>query len=554
MPKKATGPIDTIDAFRSIGEELKVRAQFPNIHGYMPHYRQSDFHSCGEFKPPKGHRGIDTNLISFAFREQIKKIRLYIGGNRSGKTVGGIVEDIWWVTKTHPYIDIEAIWPEPIRGRIVTTDFAKGWHEIIRPVLARWVPLSYLKGNSWTTAWDETNKILTFANGGTIEIMTHEQDLEKFAGTSRHFIHFDEECSQEIYKECLARLIDTGGCAWMTMTPVEGMTWVFDTLYEKGLDNDDPQIYVVEVDMDDNPYISESEKDNFVSLLDEDEVKTRVHGRFVRKGGLVYPDFSESLHVIEPCIPPKDYLWVCSMDQGLKNPTSFHWSAINYEGRIITFWEHYKSGWVVAEHATEVHKINNQFDRKPDYYVGDPSIRNRNPISGSSVFEEYVKYNIVIMHDDHLNDVNAGINKFSTYLRTVDVDFDGTETPYWLVTKNCDMLQWEIKRYRWRTFVSKKAEANNNPIEAPVKKDDHALDDIRYMIMSRPDLKAIREAKLPPWQHNEIQAAKIYSSTDERRNVDMDSGAAPDAQWNKEYAAPPNQTEWEFEEVMGGDW
>ena len=93
--------------------------------------------------------------------------------------------------------------------------------------------------------------------GGFIEIMTHEQDLETFAGASRHFIHFDEECDQERYKESMARLIDTGGCAWMTMTPVEGMTWTFDVIYEPGLEVDDhPQYLIIEVDLFDNPFLS----------------------------------------------------------------------------------------------------------------------------------------------------------------------------------------------------------------------------------------------------------------------------------------------------------
>jgi PBSX family phage terminase large subunit len=549
-----TGPQDTRDALRLLGEEFKRRAREPNIHGYEPHYKQNDFHSCGYFKPVKGTLGVSEYVAKISANIDLKKIRLYIGGNRSGKTVGGIVEDIWWVTKTHPYIDIEAIWPEPIRGRIVTTDFAKGWHEIIRPVLARWIPLSYLKGHSWTTAWDKENKILSFDNGGTIEIMTHEQDLEKFAGTSRHFIHFDEECSFDIYKECLARLIDTGGSAWMTMTPIEGMTWVFDTLYERGLDQDDPQIHVVEVDMYDNPFVSDAEKDSITSLYDENEIQIRVHGKFVRRGGLIYPDFNEKLHIIESQIPSKDYLWIASMDHGLNAPTAFLWHAINFEGRVVTFKEHFKRDWIVSQHAARVKEINKQLGREPDYYVGDPSIRNRTPNSGVSVFEEYVKHDIVIRHDDYLNDVSAGIGRVTAYLRTIDKEIDGTETPYWLITKDCEKLIWEMKRYRWRTFISKKSEANNNVQEQPVKKDDHACDASRYMFMSRPDLKAIKVLHQQPWAYDEIGYAKIYSSTDKKKDIDFDSAPRQNTQWSREYAMPEGDTEWVTEEYMGADW
>ena len=41
--------------------------------------------------------------------------------------------------------------------------------------------------------------------------MSSDQDLQKFAGTSRHFVHFDEEPPEPVYEECRARLVDTNG-------------------------------------------------------------------------------------------------------------------------------------------------------------------------------------------------------------------------------------------------------------------------------------------------------------------------------------------------------
>ena len=48
----------------------------------------------------------------------------------------------------------------------------------------------------------------------------------------------------------------------------------------------------------------------------------------------------------------------------------------------------------------------------------------------------------------------------------------------------------ELLRYRWATFASKKVGADHNLKETPHKKNDHACDSLRYMIMSRPDLAA----------------------------------------------------------------
>lgn len=104
----------TVDeVFALFASKLKTQAIRPNIYGYRPHDKQVAFHSS----PDRG--------------------RLYIGGNRSGKTTGGIAEDIYWLTGRHPY---RVTPPAPVAGRIVSVDFLNGIEKIIRPELARWLP------------------------------------------------------------------------------------------------------------------------------------------------------------------------------------------------------------------------------------------------------------------------------------------------------------------------------------------------------------------------------------------------------------------------------
>ena len=88
--------------FSEITETLKnglaAQATRPNIYGYKPHAKQFKFHTS------EAHT------------------RLYIGGNRSGKTVGGAAETVYWLMKSHPYRRLPL--PEgPVRGRGVAADF-----------------------------------------------------------------------------------------------------------------------------------------------------------------------------------------------------------------------------------------------------------------------------------------------------------------------------------------------------------------------------------------------------------------------------------------------
>lgn len=499
-------------AFRQLAEGLKKHAIRPNLYGYKPHAKQEEFH-----------------------QSQSKK-RLYIGGNRSGKTTGGIIEDIWWCTGRHPYREI----PEGgVRGRVISVDFINGIEKIILPEIKRWVPPSDLLGGSWSTAYDKLLRTLTFENGSFIEFMSYDQDLDKFAGTSRHFIHFDEEPPQDIFVECLARLVDTGGSYWITMTPVEGMTWIYDVLYEKGIAGEDG-IKVVVVSMTDNPYLGQLEIEDFLSGLDDDERKAREHGEFVQLGGLVYKHFKVETHVIEQMVPPRDWIWVASLDHGYNNPTAWLWHAVSPDGRVITFYEHYESGMTVDEHAKRVHAINEELKRAPDYYIGDPSIRNTDPITGTSIHEEYIKYGVPITLGN--NDVQAGINRVSRYLRP-----DATGRPNLVITDNCRNLIRELTRYRWATYANKRLNAKHNAQEKAHKKDDHAADSLRYFIMSRPDL------------------AGDYSNRETNNTLSNPLGA-PVVKRGEDLVAEPLKvpvtnewtgdvnTAWETDEYMGGEW
>lgn len=506
----------TEEAFRLLGEKLMAQSKVPNMYGYVPDPKQKTFHSS-----------------------QARR-RLYIGGNRSGKTTGGIIEDLQTVLKKHPFKDLESRWPEPLRGRVIGVDFLNGIQKIILPQVQQWVPASQLRGSSWSTAYDKLERVLHFENGGFIEFMSYDQDLDKFAGTSRHFIHFDEEPPQDIFNENMARLVDTGGDAWITMTPVDGMTWVYDTLYLPGVSGDS-NISVVEVEMAENTHISPTEVEAYLSTLDEDEKKVRGQGKFVQLGGLIYKGYDKDIHVID--MPetgiPKDWLWCCSLDHGYNNPTAWLWHAVSPDDRVITFHEHYESGMTIDAHAAAVHKINAEFQRPPDFYVGDPSIRNTDPITGTSIHEEYSKYGIPIVLGN--NDVQAGIVKVARYLK-VRAD----EKPNLVITRNCTNLLREFPRYRWKTYANRKLIGQNNLMEQPHKKDDHALDSLRYFIMSRPDLTP-DTAPQPGQVRNIMGATTAYAPGDRKAVTGLRNNSRP-SDFTTDYG---DVTEWELDEHLG---
>lgn len=497
MPVKKK-PLEGRELLRTLASGLRTAATKPNIHGYKPHEKQVDFHSSPV------------------------QIRLFLGGNRSGKTVGGACESCWRLQGNHPYL----ITPQPpVALRAVAVDFVDGVFKIMLPQIARWLPPSALINGSWTDSWDSYLKTLTLANGSTIEFMSYEQDLEKFAGTSRHGIWFDEEPPKAIYEENLLRLLDVSGQMWITMTPVEGMTWLYDDLYLAAKTN--PAIHVTEVDMAENPHLNHGELDMFLSTLDQDAKDARQHGKFVQIGGLIYKNFSDK-NVIDPMIPPNDWLHVAAMDHGLNNPTAWLWGAVDHDGRIIIYDEHYEAQQLVGYHAQMVRNRELARGFEPSYRVGDPSIRNRDPITGTSVQLEYMDYSVAIIPGN--NDVAAGINRVRRYIEGVEGQ------PNLFITRNCINLIEELNRYRWSTWATKKMNYSKNKKEDPHKRNDHAVDALRYLIASRPLLD---------------DGTEIVEST-MRERFGLSLPVSPGVAYDSEYTTK-RPTEW-VDPVMGSDW
>lgn len=446
------------------------------------------------------------------FHQSMNRKKLYIGGNRSGKTTGGVIEDLWWLTHRHPYRKIPS--DIPIHGRALAVDFSSV-DKILISAIQRWILPSDLIGGSWDRSYSVSNRTLTLANDSTLEFKTYDQEVQQMAGTSRHFIHFDEPPPKVLFAENKMRLLDRygdfngSGSWWMTYTPIFGMDWTYDEVYLPGKnDPDGSGITVIEVDMTDNPYLSEEAIAHVLNGLSEDEVTARKHGKYVQVGGNVFKEFGPAHVITEEAdifrlwnnnvYPPSDWLIYSSMDHGLNAPTAWYWHAVGSDGTIITFQEHYKAEMVIEDHAKIVHEIERKIGRTPDFRVGDPAIKQRSGITGTSVQQEYMAKGICISVDSIPKDPSIGITKMRQHMRINPK----TKAPYWRIF-NCPNLVRELQRIHWKTYTSLKIRDDNNPLEQVHKKDDHGFDSCKYFFTFMPDLKpeadgALRSSDFTP--------------------------------------------------------
>lgn len=460
------------DLFQLAGDELEQSLYKPNIHGY------------GSLDYPEQTRFHCSNAVG----------RYISGGNRAGKTTAAVVEAIWWASDTHPHLKRPVEWGRgPLSLRFVVVDVSKGIEQIVLPELRRWIPDSYLVDGSWEKSWDKANFILTFQNGSTIDFVTWGMETKKLGGVKRHLVIFDEEPPQSAFNETLMRLMDYGGRWIIAGSPVEGMTWSFDYLWEPSVEGKLPGVETFQLRQQDNPYLqtdSETRQQYFIAMSEEERA-IRESGEFVAKQGLVIPSWNKNVdaHILDYGIPPKDWEWHSSTDFGYNNPTAWLWHAVGPQGQIITFAEHYESKMSVEQHVPVIREREAAWGKSPERRVGDPnngSAKIGN--TGTSYAMEYALRGIYIDVESIPREVMIGVEKMQEYMRILPVSPWGKNRPMWVVSTNCPNFIREMKKLRWETYSSDKTAYELNRRETIHKKDDHAFDSARYFATQMPDL------------------------------------------------------------------
>ena len=402
--------------------------------------------------------------IQEKFHKSTKRFRLFLGGNRGGKTYGGAMEAVWTATGTHPYKQVVV----PNQGWVVSLDFPTS-RDITQPILKQLLG-GYIK------KWREADKIIELTNGSTIGFKSADSGWDKFQGTKRHWIWFDEEPKHDIYMECRMRIADLKGDIWITETPMQGLSWIFDDIYEpweQGVGDWE----VIQGKTLDNPYIPRDEIENLMKEYTGQERDARLEGKFVLFAGRVYKEFERNIHVIPPFDIPSSWTRLRSIDPGINNPTACLWMAIDPDDNFYFYDEYYESERTIAENSTIIKALSGSQDIS--YTLIDPVYgQKRNEIEMTSIRQEYAKNGIPTLPG--VKDVAAGISAVKKKLQVSEKT--GKPEAYFFDTLTNTLK--EISRYRWDEFRINTAEKNKK--EAPKKLQDHLMDCMRWLCAAKP--------------------------------------------------------------------
>lgn len=407
------------------------------------------------------------------FHKSKKRNRWVFGGNRTGKTECGAVETVWLSLGIHPFKENRKqteCWVVSLSQRVQK--------EVAQSKILKYLPASCIKEIIMTSGKKGTpeNGIIEciiilnrFGNLSKIWFKSCEEGREKFQGASLDFVWFDEEPPEDIYNECKMRVLDKNGEIFGTMTPLKGLTFIYDQIYLNNFN--DPEVFYLFISWADNPYLNKKEIERLSQSMSKDEIESRKYGRFsMIDSGLIYTEFDANIHVIEPFKIDPSWQDTLSIDPGLSNPLSCHWYAKDYDGNVYVIAEHFAENKTIEYHSQKIKEISNTlgWKRNKNGMIESliDSAANQKTLASQKSVTDIFYDNGILVNPKVNKDVLSGISKVKTYLKNIE----GKTKLY--IFSCCTNLIREIKSYRW------------NGCDSPVKRDDHCLDELRYYIMN----------------------------------------------------------------------
>lgn len=448
------------------------------INFYKPHPKQDMFHRAAMYKR-----------------------RYARTGNRFGKSEMAAAEDVAFALGYRPwYPEGDAaryvgIPKHSTKGCIVVQDWDKA-HEIFtnpepgqgRGKLFGLIPeesiVARKKGRSGTGIVEIVIKSI---HGGHSSIhmetvRAYQANKMGLESSDWDWIHVDEPIPRDMWNAMSRGLIDRGGSAWFTCTPLE-QPWINDYFVPRSRARasfDEPFVneekgmkkWVMSGSSHDNPHISKEALDAFMADLTDAEKACRLHGIPLNMSGLIYKSFKPEVHIYrdapkgwkDPQVPPHSYTIRCFIDPHPKTPHAVLTFATSPTGHTFIFRELFRTGLI--EEITEHIKAMVEGYFVEDLLV-DPIAYIENPITGSCMADEF--YNCGLPVSPAPKDLAYGILKTEEKWR--ERDAHGNPTLY--VHESCEEFLYEIDRYCW-----------DQKKEKPVDFQDHMMENLYRAVLT----------------------------------------------------------------------
>lgn len=471
-------------------DELRKREQDSKINFYRPccrpHKNLCPILPCKESKHTK-------------FHESDKRIRIVFGGNRSGKSICGLIELLMMACfKTHPIRKTEN--PKEGKYRLFAPDFGI-IEKMYLSKMKEWIPKDSLLGEGktkeekWENSYDKKYHILKLKGNVMIDFMSYDQAASKSESVELDGVMADEEMPEEIYSATLARLISRGGKFWMTVTPLYGLSWGMTFL--DNIESIDNQVEVFNFSIFDNPYLSEKYVQDFVDSLESrpQEKEARLYGRFMELAGLVYKELRSDIHLLGEDMPKPGMPVIFALDPHPRKASVMTWAFLTRKGDVVFFDELEMKG--TAKEIARVIRQKEILHKTPTLLrIIDPAAKaqGNNLAFETDTLKEFEKEGMGFTLADNSD---AGYNVVHEYLvhdpaRPLSI----FNRPRCFFTKNVPKTWYGMTHLLWDEWTIKRQSRDEKERVKDYKKD--FPDVVRYTLAIRPTYRSFMSIQETP--------------------------------------------------------
>ena len=366
------------------------------------------------------------------------------------------------------------------RGRIVST--GTNIAQNIVPQLKQWLPKGKYRtskgGKVFESQWEVGNTVF--------DIMTYEQDPQEFESVTLDWILFDEPPPYKIYAASVSRF-RFGGAIMFFMTPLSDSAWIYDELILK----ESKKRGIVYADVEANckqhgvrGFLEHSDIEQMVAEYTEDEREARASGKFMHLAGLVYKEFDENVHLIEPFELNDNYTLYCALDPHPRTPHAVMWLAVDNQGTKFIVDELFVEG-SPEELAGKIKAKESQFQIKVKKRIIDPMALVKDQTKDVPILQDQLK-KLGLSFKPASKDLSSGILRVKQALKYGrDENNVLVKTPELFIFNTCERTQWEFKRYVWQEW-SVKMQDQRNSKGKPKDKDDHMMENLYRLLLLEP--------------------------------------------------------------------
>lgn len=216
----------------------------------------------------------------------------------------------------------------------------------------------------------------------------------------------------------------------------------------------------------DNPLIDAEEIEEAKRDSPERYFRQEYEASFEDFTGLIYPEWDESIHVIKPCKLNPRLEHIGAIDTAITGVTGILKATVDTDGTLIIYSEYYEENKRVNEIVPEVKEDD------ITWYIDPAAIGQKIQKQGKifTLFDEYIDNGIHALYAE--KSVEGGINRVGEALKAGKIK----------VFSSCTNFIYEVERYHW---AESKDTVKGIIKPAPYKKNDHLMDCLRYLVMSR---------------------------------------------------------------------